>query len=68
MRLTPMKALRTYRRISQADLGKAVDVDPAIICRIENDQARETPAIIRIKTRIAEFLCESVETIFPPEK
>jgi DNA-binding XRE family transcriptional regulator len=56
---------RTYQGITQAELSKAVGVDPAVICKIEAGQLRMTPRVIQAQRLIAEFLKVPVETLFP---
>ena len=62
-----LKFVRLVRGIGQEQLAKAVDCDQAIISRIERGVARNTPAIVRTKARIAGFLGLPVEHIFPAE-
>ena len=66
--MNALKSVRFLRDISQASLAKKVDLDPAIISRLENDLCRDTPAVIRWKERICKTLKMPLEMIFPGTK
>ena len=63
-----LKVKRFYENITQAQLGEKVGLDQAIICRLENDLFRDTPAVRRWKKKIADFFNVPVESLFQVQK
>jgi DNA-binding XRE family transcriptional regulator len=64
-RPTKLPFLRFVAGMTQSDLSKKINCDHATISLIESGQMRNTPAVIRHKTKIAEVFGLAVEEIFP---
>ena len=66
VRPTKVPLLRFQAGMTQAELAKKVGCGDSILCRIERAQVRNTPAILRIRKKIAEVFGLTVEEIFGP--
>lgn len=60
-----LKMIRFFLNISQAELSRRANVDPALVSKIECGAVRDTPGILACKKRIAVALGRSVEDVFP---
>jgi len=66
VRRTKVPLLRFQVGMTQAELAKKVGCEDSILCRIERAQVRNTPAILRIREKIAGVFGLTVEEIFGP--
>jgi transcriptional regulator with XRE-family HTH domain len=66
--MSMLRQIRMVKGLSQGEVAREVDRDPAVISRLENGLIRNTPAGVELKRAVAQYFELSPEVVFPELK